>query len=443
MMARCYEKSGAMFEEAKTLLAGGVTSNFRYTGYGQSSVPVFYERGEGARLIDVDGNVVIDFAAANGATILGHAPPTVVKAVAESLALGQLFAGQHRFEIDLARRIQELVPCAELVRFASSGSEADQAVMRLARAKTGRSKIVKFEGHYHGWFDSVLISINPPLDQAGPVAAPVPFAHTPGQAQSVLDDVIVLPWNDLELFRTMIEARGHEIAGVIMEPILCNTGAIMPVAGYLEGVRRITEDHGIVLIFDEVITGFRVSLGGAQAYFGVTPDLAVFAKAVAAGFPLAVLAGKREIMELLAGGNVMHGGTYNGNLPVLAAGLATLAELSRGNGQVLGEIAGKSERLMSEIRRLAAHHKQNLHLRGLSGIFHVAFGDGHDYRDYRSFISSTDAKKRTRFNALLHEEGVRVTARGTWFVTAALTHTDIDEVLGAVDRALGKLGSAQ
>jgi glutamate-1-semialdehyde 2,1-aminomutase len=440
-MARNYLKSQAMFKEAKTLLAGGVTSNFRYTGYGHSPVPVFYERGEGARLIDVDGNVVIDFAAANGATILGHAPPMVVKAVSEALTLGQLFAGQHQFEIDLARRIHELVPCADLVRFASSGSEADQAAMRLARAKTGRSKIVKFEGHYHGWFDNVLISINPPIDQAGPIAAPVPFAHTPGQAQSALDDVLVLPWNDLEQFRKTIETRGHEIAGVMMEPILCNTGAIMPVEGYLEGVRRITEDHGIVLIFDEVITGFRVSLGGAQSYFGVTPDLAVFAKAVAAGFPLAVLAGKRELMELLVGGNVMHGGTYNGNLPVLAAGLATLAELSRGNGLVLGEIAEKSEWLMSEIRRLAAHHKQNLQVRGLCGIFHVSFGDGHDYRDYRSFISSTDAKKRMQFNALLHEEGVRVTARGTWFVTAALAHSDIDEVLDAVDLALGKLGS--
>lgn len=441
-MARSYEKSRALYEEARTLVAGGVTSNFRYAGYGQSPVPVFYERGEGARLFDVDGNVVIDYAAANGATVLGHAPPAVLKAVADSLALGQLFAGQHQYEIALARRICELVPCAELVRFASSGSEADQAAVRLARAKTGRSKIVKFEGHYHGWFDSVLISINPPLDQAGPASAPVPFSQSPGQVKSALDDVIVLPWNDLDLFRKTVETRGREIAGVIMEPILCNTGAIMPAEGYLEGVRRITENHGIVLIFDEVITGFRVSLGGAQSYLGVTPDLAVFAKAVAAGFPLAVLAGKREIMELLASGNVMHGGTYNGNLPVLAAGLATLEELLRGNGQVLGEIAERTDRLMSEIRKLAVRHKQNLHVRGLSGVFHVAFGDGHDYRDYRTFITSTDAQKRTRFNALLHEEGVRVTARGTWFVTAALTDKDIDETLGAVDHALRKLGTA-
>lgn len=439
-MARSYRQSETLYGEASQVLAGGVSSNFRYIGYGKSPVPVFYERGEGARLYDVDGNTVIDYAAANGATVLGHAPPVVTEAVAQSLKLGQLFAGQHRMEADLARRICDLVPCAELVRFASSGSEADQAVIRLARAATGRTKVVKFEGHYHGWFDNVLISINPPVDKAGPANAPFSFGHTPGQAPSALSDVIVLPWNDLDLFRCTLEDQGHEIAGVIMEPIPCNTGAIMPVEGYLEGVRQLTAKHGIVLIFDEVITGFRVAIGGAQSYLRVTPDLAVFAKALGAGFPLAALAGKRSIMELVKTAGVMHGGTYNANLPVLAAGLATLRELTRGNGEVLASIGEKTEHLIGGLRKLATKHGQNMHVCGLAGVFHPAFGDGREIRTYRDFLS-TDAEKRTHFNALLHEEGVRVTARGTWFVTAALTDRDIEETLQAADRALEKLVS--
>lgn len=436
-----YQQSDTLYREASQYLAGGVSSNFRYAGYGESAVPIFYERGEGARLHDVDGNVVIDYAAANGPNILGHAPPAVLEAVVKSLPMGQLYAGQHRLEIDLARRICELVPCAELVRFASSGSEADQAAIRLARAHTGRTKIVKFEGHYHGWFDNVFVSVNPPLDQAGPANAPVAFAHSPGQIDGAFSETIVLPWNDLDAFQALIETRGDEIAGVLMEPILCNTGAIMPAKGYLEGVRELTREHGIVLIFDEVITGFRIAIGGAQSYLGVTPDLAVFAKAVAGGFPLAVIAGRRDIMELLVTRNVMHGGTYNACVPIVAAGLATLEELSRDNGAVLASIHSRGQVLMRELQELADKHGQNMRVRGFGAVFHPAFTDGDDFHDYRGFLA-TDAAKRQAFNAILHEEGVRVTARGTWFLSAAHTDTDIEETLAAADRAFVKLGKA-
>jgi len=432
-----HQNSETLYREASNYLAGGVSSNFRYGGYGASPVPIFYERGEGARLHDVDGNSYIDYAAANGPNILGHAPPSVIEAVTESFAMGLLFAAQHRLEVDLARRICEIVPSAELVRFASSGSEADQAAMRLARAHTGRAKIVKFEGHYHGWFDNVFISVNPPLDQAGPAAMPRPFAHSRGQADSVLADTIVLPWNDIEALRAVIEGS-DDIAAVMMEPILCNTGAILPRPGYLEAVRELTTRHGVVLIFDEVITGFRVALGGAQALLGVTPDLSVFAKAVAGGFPLAVLAGRREIMEKLHTGNVMHGGTYNAGVPVIAAGLATLAELSRDNGAVLGAIEARGQTLIVELQRLADRHGQNMRVRGFGSVFHPAFTDGGDFHDYRGYLA-TDAAKRQRFNMLLHENGVRVTARGTWFVSAAHTDEDIEQTLRIADRALAQL----
>lgn len=434
-----YAQSQRLFESAKQYLAGGVSSNFRYSGYGESPVPIFYERGEGSRLYDVDGNVFIDYALANGPIILGHAPEAVLQAVRDTLDMGQLFAGQHRLEIDLARMICDLVPCAELVRFASSGSEADQAAIRLARAKTGRPKIIKFEGHYHGWFDNVFISVTPSPNEAGPAEAPVPVAQTPGQIDTALADVIVLPWNDLDLFSAVVAAHADEIAGVVMEPILCNTGAILPRPGYLEGVRKLTEQHGIVLIFDEVITGFRVSLEGAQGLLGVTPDLAVFAKAVAAGFSLAVLAGKREIMELLDTRKVMHGGTYNSNVATVAAGIATLKELMRDDAAAFKAMHARGEQLMKGLSALSEKHGQNMQVRGFGSVFHPAFVDADGFSDYRGFLA-TDARKRTQFNAFLHEEGVRVTARGTWFLSTAHSDVDIAESLAAADRAFQRLG---
>ncbi len=436
-----YLQSQALFETAKQYLAGGVSSNFRYSGYGESPVPIFYQRGEGSRLYDVDGNVFIDYALANGPIILGHAPEPVLEAVRDTLPMGQLFAGQHEMEVELARGICELVPCAELVRFASSGSEADQVAIRLARAKTGRRKIIKFEGHYHGWFDNIFISVAPSPNEAGPARAPVAVAQTPGQIDSALADVIVLPWNDLELFGEVIADHADEIAGVVMEPILCNTGAIRPRPGYLEGVRELTARHGIVLIFDEVITGFRVALDGAQGLLGVTPDLAVFAKAVAAGFPLAVLAGKREIMELLDTRKVMHGGTYNSNVAAVAAGLATLKELTRDDGAGFEAMHARGAHLMQGLSALSDRHGQNMRVGGFGSVFHPAFADGDDFGDYRSFMTS-DTQKRTRFNSFLHEEGVRVTARGTWFLSLAHSDRDVDQSLAAADRAFRRLGDS-
>ncbi len=436
-----FEKSKRLYEAAKAHLAGGVSSNFRYGGYGAAPVPRFYAKGEGAHLVDEDGNRYIDYALANGPIILGHSPAPVVKAVAESLAMGQLFAGQHAGEVELARLVSQLVPSAELVRFTSSGSESAQAAIRLARAATGRPKYVKFEGHYHGWLDSVFISVAPSPNAAGPESEPVPVAETPGQSQRALDDVIVLPWNDLDIFRRAMDAHGAEIAGVIMEPMLCNTGAIAPRPGYLEGVREACTRHGSILIFDEVICGFRVGLGGAQGLFGVRPDLSIFAKAIAGGFPLAALAGRRDLMELLVTKRVMHGGTYNSNVPCVAAAIATLKTLAADGGRCYATMTAKGERLMEGLRRLSRDHKQNLLVQGLGTVFHPAFTDLPKLESYRQFLAA-DAQKRTRFTALLHEAGVRTTARGTWFLSTAHTEADVDASLEAAKYAFGKLVAA-
>ena len=433
-----YSISASLYEQAKGHLGGGVSSNFRYAGYGESPVPLFYSSGSGSRLTDVDGNVYIDYALANGPAILGHAPGPVLEAVTRTLAMGQLFAGQHELELALARRLTEIVPCAELVRFASSGSEAVQAALRLARAHTGRRRIVKFEGHYHGWLDNIFMSVAPSMNEAGPASAPVAVPHTAGQPESVLGDVLVLPWNDIDRFAEAVRTHRNEIAGVIMEPILCNSGAILPVPGYLEGVRELTADHGIVLVFDEVITGFRVGLRGAQGLLGVTPDLAVFAKALAAGFPLAAVAGRRDVMEQVDAGGVMHGGTYNANVMSIAAGLAAIEELARDDGQAYRDMARRGRWLMEELPALARRHRETLRVSGVEQAFHAAFTGETQMDDYRAF-SRIDARRRDRFNARLHSEGVRITARGTWFLSTAHSDGDVEQSLAAAERAFAGL----
>ena len=329
-----FSRSRFLWERSRQSLAGGVSSNVR----AGAETPLFFEYARGAHLYDVDGNSYLDYVIGQGPMLLGHTPEPVMDAVQDALQRGQLFAGQHELEILLSEKLQSLIPCAEIVRYSNSGSEIVQAALRLARAYTGREKIVKFEGHYHGWFDNVLVSVQPPLDAAGPRHAAQPVAASEGQASRALEDVVVLPWNDLALFEKRVHQQGDEIAAVIMEPVMCNTGCILPVEGYLEGVRDICSRHGIVLIFDEIITGFRIGLSGAQGYFGVTPDLATFGKAMASGFALSCLAGRRELMELIAQGRVNHSGTFNSNVATMAAAYATLEEMERDEGRIYGRL---------------------------------------------------------------------------------------------------------
>ena len=429
-----YTHSTELYEAACDVLPGGASSNFRLGG---QPVPLFFERGEGARLYDVDGNVYLDYALGMGPNILGHAPPAVLRAVAASLGRGQLFAGQYAEEAELARLVRRSVPCAEMVRFGSSGSEMNQAAIRVARAFTGRSRIVKFEGHYHGWFDTLLVSTAPPIDQAGPADAPTPYLQSAGQSRSAAADVAVLAWNDLAAVERYLAAHAQQTAAVLMEPILCNTSVVLPRAGYLEGVRRVCDRYGVVLIFDEVITGFRVGLGGAQQRLGVTPDLAVFAKAMGAGFPIAALAGKRELMQLL-GGAVMHGGTFNTHMVSTSASIAALTELARDGGRAYREMEERGEALMHGLRRLGERAGEPLLVQGLGMAFNTAFTDLPEVTDYRSY-QRTDLARQKRFLRALQDRGVRPTSRGTWFLSTAHTAADVDQTLRAAEGALAAL----
>ena len=430
---RRYTRSIELHRRGRDVLPGGVNSNFRLGG---TPVPLFWSSGRGAHVTDVDGNRYVDYVLGMGPAILGHAPAAVVDAVAHTLGLGQTLAGQHAMEVELAELIAAALPCVEQVRLGSSGSEMVQLAVRLARAATGRRLVVKFEGHYHGWFDSIMVSTSPPPSEAGADAAPIPVLQSAGQSEAAASEVRVLPWNDAEALGRLLAAEGAGVAAVIMEPILCNTSVVLPRAGYLERVRELCDRHGAVLIFDEVITGFRVGPGGAQGLLGVTPDLCTLGKALGAGFPVAALAGRRALMELTARGGVVHGGTFNANLVATAAALAAVRLLTAGDGAAYRDMNAVGEQLMSGLRELSRSTVPALRVQGLSTVFNTTFGHGGEaITEYRSYQRS-DLVRQGRFLRALQDHGIRVTSRGTWFLSTAHTTADVQDTLEAASLAL-------
>ncbi len=419
-----FEGSRQLIAEASQTLPGGVNSNYRL---GIAPTPLVFERGEGPYLYDADGNRLIDYYLGMGPMILGHNPAPVLEAVEKQLGSGILYAGQSRIEQEAARMVCEMVPCAERVRFSCAGSEVVQAVIRLARAATHRSVIIKFEGHYHGWMDNILWSIAPTPEEYGPEEAPNAIPASAGQDLQAGLHTEVLPWNNLELLEKRLE-RG-DVAGVIMEPAMCNTSTVFPGDGYLEGVRRACTETGTVLIFDEVITGFRVAPGGAQAHFGVTPDLATFGKAIASGFPVSCFAGRADLMELFASGGVMHGGTFNGHPACMAALVATLKELEK--PETFAALDRQGTRLMEGIEEALDAADIHARVEGFPQIFHVGFGVEGQVTDYRSSLQA-DKERYVRFTEALHFRGVRALERGAWFLSTAHTADVVDETVAAV-----------
>jgi glutamate-1-semialdehyde 2,1-aminomutase len=382
----------------------------------------------------LDGKEYIDYALGMGPAILGHAPKAITEAITKTLEQGQLYAGQSPLELELARRICQYVPGAERVRLGTTGTEMVQTAVRVARAATGRVRFVKFSGHYHGWLDNVLtnevtFSPNAMLDavEAQPQSA--------GQAQSALADTVVLPWNDLAVFRAYADRFGAGTAAIIMEPVLCNTGVIPPAPGYLERVRELCDEYGIVLIVDEVITGFRLGLHGAQGLLRVTGDLTILAKALGGGAPIAALAGRESLLSLIGSGSVNNSGTYNSNVIGLAAAIATIDALSAEDGAVYAQIERNGQALIEGLRVIAKAQDDNLIVQGYPSVFNTAFGDAASIgtvEDYRR----CDEGRQKRFLAALLERGVRPMARGTWFVSAAHTVAEMEGTLAAVKEAL-------
>jgi glutamate-1-semialdehyde 2,1-aminomutase len=434
MKVQNHAKSAALLERAKKVLAGGVSSEFRKYNYPHA---MFYTHGEGSRIYDVDGNEYLDFTLSQGPLILGHSHPDLLNAIEEYSRKGQLFAGQHIQEIELAEKIRDLVPSAELMRFSLSGSEAVQTAFRIARTKTGKNKFLRFEGHYHGWLDNVSWGLSIPEGQnLGPRENPNVFPWTEGLPEDSRKEFEILPWNDLELVENLLREKHEEIAAIITEPIMCNKGCILPKEGFLEGLRDLCTKYNIALIFDEVITGFRMGLGGAQAYFNVTPDISIFAKALASGYPLSVVAGTKEWMEVVVEGRALHAGTMNsGNAPVAAA-LATLTILER--EQPHKRMFTLGQKLIAGIRKSAEKYGHNLLVTGPGPMFCMGFTDLTSIQDFRDTLSFDNAKLK-RMIAALHQEGIRVIGRGLWYISTAHTDEDIDHAIETVDRVLANL----
>lgn len=322
--------SAALFDSARQVIPGGVNSTARAQWSGWMPYPLFVESGNGSRLRDVDDNHYVDYLLGLGPMILGHRPPSVTQAVVDFIERrGTIFALPTAEEAVLAEKIIAAVPSVDQVRLCNTGTEAVLYATRLARAFTGRRKIIRFEGMYHGFSDGVYWSKHPSLAMAGPDERPSPVAQGPGMPHGVEENLIILPWNDADLLADVIAREGADIAAVLTEPVMCNTGCILPKPGYLEAMRALTEQHGIVLIFDEVITGFRLGLGGAQERYRIRPDLSVFAKGLGGGFPVAAMGGRADIMKLVATGAVSMAGTYTANGIAVAAANAALDELGK------------------------------------------------------------------------------------------------------------------
>jgi glutamate-1-semialdehyde 2,1-aminomutase len=428
-----YSKSAALLERSKKVLAGGVSSEFRKMNYPHA---MFYTHGAGSRIYDVDGNAYLDFTLSQGPLILGHSRPEIVNAVAQYSASGQLFAGQHIQEIELAEKLNELIPSAELMRFCLDGSEAVHTAFRVARAKTGRKKFLRFEGHFHGWLDNVSWGFSAPsADALGNPEQPNALPWSEGLPQSSRDEFMILPWNDLGLFEKTIRANYKDIAAVITEPCVCNNGCIPPADGFLQGLRDICTELGIALIFDEVITGFRLGLGGAQGYFGVTPDLSIFAKAFASGYPISAIVGKREWMELIEQGKVIHAGTMNSSNATVAAALATVTLLQQENPYERMFALGKQ--LMQGLQSIAQKYGLNMLVQGPGPMFNTSFTSLPQVHNYRDVLAA-DKQLLGKFIAGMHNHGVRIIGRGLWYISAAHTQADIEQALTAADQVLAE-----
>ncbi|HEV2128986.1 MAG TPA: aspartate aminotransferase family protein [Thermomicrobiales bacterium] len=424
-----HDRSRAMIEAAARVIPGGVSSAHR-----RVEPALAFTRAEGACIVGADGNPYIDYHAASGPAMLGHCHPEVNRRVAETIERIDLVgSGPGELEIALAEKIVHHVPSAERVFFCNSGTEATYHAIRLARAVTGRRKLVKFQGCYHGWHDAVLMNVASPADQVGekdPLSA--------GMSPAVVEDTLVLRYNDVDQVRETIEREEKEIAAVILEPIAHNIGAVLPRAGFLRKVRRLTAERGIVLIFDEVVTGFRHGLGGYQEVAGVTPDLTTFGKAIANGFPLAALCGRADLMDRYGpDGDVFFAGTFNAHRGSVAAGLATLGILERSGSYE--HLFGLGERMRSGLRHIVEERDIEATVAGFGSIFVLCFLTGpiDSYDD----LLRNDADRDVRCRREMIARGVYLLPVPLKRSHISLAHTaeDIDRTLDAAEAALATI----
>ena len=428
--------SGELFAQASTVIPGGAGSSARTAPFGWKPYPLFIAQGLGSRITDVDGHEYIDYLLGLGPMILGHRNPIVTEAVVNAIRdLGTCFGLPYELEIEAAQKVVDAVPGIEMVRFTNSGSEAVGSAIRISRAVTKRRLIIRFEGHYHGWQDTVYWSNHVDPVAAGDPSSPRPIPSGPGVPIELENTLIVLSWNDPESFIRVMAERGHEVAAVITEPAVLNTGCIMPLPGYLELLRSETKKYGALLIFDEVITGFRFSRGGAQEWFGVTPDLTTLAKGLGGGFPVAAIGGSKEVMSIIAEGRYSHSGTYNANVIQCAAVSATMDILATPG--IYERQRELGFRLANGLSAIANEVGIPVIVEGIGTAFQMWFSDKpiHNWREADKYANE---EMFTRWYREMLQRGVLFHPNHLENLFVSLVHTDadIDKTLEAAKGAL-------
>ena len=424
------------YRRAASYLAGGVSASTRLNR--ALGHPMLFDRAEGCRVWDLDGREYIDLCCSHGATLLGHGDQRVRRAVERVLDRGAACSYENELHTEFARLLCETIPCCERVRFTGSGTEATMHCLRLARAYTGRSKVLKFEGNFHGYHDQVMFAIGTPADRLGPEDSPAPYPGSAGLPQGLEQNLLLVPFNRTDLLEEAFGRHANELAAVICEPVYYNAGCILPTAEFMAAMRRLTREHGVLLIFDEVLSAFRMAAGGAQEYLGVTPDLCTLGKAVGGGFPLSVFGGRKDVMDrLMPVGDCQHSGTYNGHPVAVAAGLAAVTAYREAG--FYGHINALAERLYGGLNEVFRCHGVRARAEGLGARFGIYFGVDGPLRGYR------DAVRHQR-EAMLRFVAAAI-ARGVYFhdyggaachhgFCAAMTFADVDEALKRLDDAM-------
>jgi glutamate-1-semialdehyde 2,1-aminomutase len=420
-----------LFEKAKQYIPYGVNSNFRY--WGDDTLVI--TRGQGSHIWDADGNAYIDYRLGFGPIILGHAYPAVNDRVAAAIQDGTLFAFTTPWEIELAERFTRMTGM-DKVRLSNTGGEATMHALRIARAYTGRERFIKFEGQYHGNYDYVMYSTaSAEVELLGPRSRPRRVKGSEGMPTAIRNYMVSLPYNDFEMLEAALRSHGEEIAAIMVEPVLGNVAGVMPAPGWLETIRRLCDEYGIVLLFDEVKTGFRLARGGAQEYFGVKADLAAYAKAMGNGFPVSAVAGRDDIMAVVEPGRVAHGGTYCGNVVAAAAACATLEILE--TEPVIETIFARGRELMDGMHDILSRAGIPHAVTGVPSMFGLMVGHDEAPTDYRSYCA-TDFTLYAELAKELIERGVMTEddPREPWFLCYSHSAQDIAETLTAFEDAV-------
>lgn len=427
------------YDFARRYLAGGVSASTRLNR--ALGHPLYIDRAAGCRVWDLDGNEYIDLCCSHGATLLGHGDARVREAVERALARGAPCSYENELQGQFAELLCQTVPCCELVRLTGSGTEATLHCLRLARAFTGRSKIIKIEGHFHGYHDQVMFAIGTPADRLGDESAPTCYPGSAGMPPGLDVHLVLVPFNRVDLLERAFEQHAGELAALICEPVYYNAGCVLPTPEFLSAMRRLTQQHGALLIFDEVLSAFRMAPGGAQEFLGVTPDLCTLGKAVGGGFPLSVFGGRREIMDhLMPDGNCQHSGTYNGHPVAVAAGLAAVTAYREPG--FYDHIHALAKQLYAGLNAILARHEIAGRVQGLGARFGIYFGVTGEVGSYRDAVKH-DRAMMLKFVAAAIENGVYFHDYGGAAChhgfCAAMTIADVDEVLNRLDRAIWSL----